>query len=95
MRRALKTIGLATVAFWAIGVVLLIALLPLVGCTTGGETYRAMIAASDTAANHTIGPEYLRYVEADDSLSMESKLIRVQGVSEWRRAVTAAQMEAR
>jgi hypothetical protein len=92
MRRALRTIGLATVALWAIGAVLMLALLPMLGCS-GGQAYVAMVQASDTAVNHTIGPEYLRYVEADDTLSMEAKLIRVQHVAEWRRAVTAAQME--
>lgn len=93
MRTAIKTIGAALLTLVAIVFLMALLVLPVLGCASGGPAYSAMVQASETMAMHTVCPEYLEYVNKDDTLSAEQKLIRVNNVSEFRRAVTAAQME--
>lgn len=59
----------------------------LIGCSSPDG---AMLAAADSFANRTVGPEYLRYVEADPGLSDDEKALRRAHVMEFRRAVSAA-----
>lgn len=65
----------------------------LPACKGPGQAYRDMIEASDAAANQTIGPKFLRYVEADAALSEESKQTWRDLVASWRSAIASAKQE--
>ena len=56
------------------------------GCASDGALV-AFAAAGDRFVNRTVGPEYLRYVEADDSLSFDEKRVRAANVEAFRHAV--------
>lgn len=63
------------------------------GCA-GGSGYETLVAASDTAANQTIGPRYERYVIDDASLTAEQRASYLGELHAWRRAVSEAKQDA-
>ena len=62
-------------------------------CSRPGDAYRSFVSESDTAANVTIGPKFIQYVNADPALSAEDKEDWLLLVTNWRKAVSAAQSE--
>lgn len=62
-------------------------------CTRPGVAYQALVTASDTSWNQTVGPEYEQYVRTDATLTDDQKAQRILIVKTMRDAVAAAQDE--